>query len=147
MKEEVSRPRLERIHLLKEILQAYRVVLEEELRPYGITATQLRMLWAVQSSPEASGAEIARECLVTPQSGQATLARLEEAGWITRRHSAKNDRVLVAEMTVKGKKILLKAREIAERLERKMWAGMSEAELSQADAVLRRALARLNEGV
>jgi DNA-binding MarR family transcriptional regulator len=147
MKDEVLRPRLERIHLLKEILQGYRAVLEDELQPYGITASQLRMLWAIQSNPDASGAEIARECLVTPQSGQATLMRLEESGWIKRHHSAKNDRVLVAELTSSGKKILLKAREIAEQLDKKMWSGITQAELSQADAVLKRALSKLGRDI
>jgi DNA-binding MarR family transcriptional regulator len=145
MSDEVLRPRLERIHLLKEILQGYRAVLDDELQPYGITAVQLRMLWAVQANPLESGAELARQCVVTPQSGQATLARLEESGWITRRPSPKSDRVLVSELTASGKKILQTAREIAERLDRKMWSGMSESELAQVDAVLKRALGGLSE--
>jgi DNA-binding MarR family transcriptional regulator len=143
MKSEIAKPKLERIHLLKEILQGYRAVLEEELQPYGITAAQLRMLWTVQTSPEASGAEVARLCLVTPQSGQATLARLEEARWITRKHSVKSDRVLVAELTASGRKILLIAREIAERLDQKMWNDIDPRALAEVDAVLRKALAKL----
>jgi DNA-binding MarR family transcriptional regulator len=145
MNHDITKPRLERIQLLKEILLGYRRVLDEELQPYGITATQLRMLWTVQDNPLVSGAEASRLCSVTPQSGQATMARLEEAGWITRKSSAKNERVRVSELTASGKRILLKARELAERLDAKVWAQISPRELADTDAVLRKAVNKLSE--
>ena len=95
----VGRPRLERIGLIKAVLQGYRIKLDEELHPFGITTSQLRMLWAVEANPSASGAQVARSCSVTPQTGQAAMARMEANGWIRRHVGAESERVLVAELT------------------------------------------------
>lgn len=143
-KARVEKPNLERIALLKSVLQGFRARLDEELQPLGITTAQLRMLWTVEANPTASGAEIARLCFVTPQSGQATMARLQACGWVRRRPSAASERVLVAELTAQGRRVLQRARQIAESLDAALWAATPERELAVVDAVLARAAARLN---
>jgi DNA-binding MarR family transcriptional regulator len=139
----VEKPRLERMALLKSVLQGYRVRLDEELQPLGITTAQLRMLWTVELNPDVSGAEIARLCSVTPQTGQALLAKMEAHGWIRRRPSAESERVLVAELTASGRRVLLRARETAEHLDKELWAGMDARELAVLDRALGDAVSRL----
>ena len=139
----VEMPRLQRISLLKGVLQAYRARLDEELLPHGITTAQLRLLWAVEMNPSASGSEVARICSVTPQTGQATMARMEANGWVRRKASALSERVLVAELTAKGRKVLRIAKEIGEGLNEELWKGISERELAGLDAALAKALAQL----
>ena len=139
----VGKPRLERISLIKSVLQGYRIRLDEELQPHGITTSQLRMLWVVEETPAVSGAKVARICSVTPQSGQATLAVMEANGWIRRRASDASDRVLVSELTASGRKVLARGKKMAEGLERRMWKGVGEKELAVLDDVLGIAVGKL----
>jgi DNA-binding MarR family transcriptional regulator len=139
----VGRPRLERISLLKAVLQGFRVRLDEELQPLGITSAQLRLLWAVETNPLVSGAELARLCSVTPQTGHALVARMEAQGLIRRRPSAQSERVLVAELTSSGRKVLVRAKELAEELDGEVWQGIGERELSSMESVLGIAVGRL----
>jgi DNA-binding MarR family transcriptional regulator len=141
--QKVGKPRLERISLLKSVLQGYRSRLDEELQPHGITTSQLRMLWMVEENPAVSGAKVARMCSVTPQSGQATLALMEANGWIRRRASEASERVLVSELTAGGRKVLVKGREIAEGLNRRLWKGIGERDLAGMDAALEAAVEKL----
>jgi len=139
----ISKPVLERISRMKAVLQGCRVVLDEELQPLGITTSQLRMLWSVAENPGISGAKMARLCSVTPQSGQATLAMMEAQGWVRRTPSQATHRVLVAELTGKGQQILIKARKIAQALDRRLWKGIGERDLAGLDAALRSAVQTL----
>jgi len=139
----LTKPRLERMALIKSVLQGYRSRLDEELQPHGITTAQLRLLWMIEENPGASGAKVARLCSVTPQTGQAAMAGMEAHGWIRRRASEASERVLVAEVTPKGKRVLAKGRTIAEGLDRRLWKGIGTRELGQVDAVLKAAVAKL----
>jgi DNA-binding MarR family transcriptional regulator len=138
-----GKPVLERISRMKRVLQGVRVLLDEDLQPLGITTSQLRMLWSIAENPGISGAKIARLCSVTPQSGQATLEMMETQGWVRRRPSEASHRILVAELTSKGQRVLVKAREIAEALDYRLWNGIGERDLAGLDAALRSAMEKL----
>jgi DNA-binding MarR family transcriptional regulator len=139
----IGKPILERVSRMKALLQGLRVLMDDELQPLGITTSQLRMLWSIAENPGISGAKMARLCSVTPQSGQATLAMMEIHGWVRRRPSEANHRVLVAELTGKGQRVLVKARKIAEALNRRLWNGIAESDLAGLDAALRSAVEKL----
>lgn len=139
----IGKPVLQRISSMKAVLQGFKVLLDEDLQPLGITASQLRMLWSIAENPGISGAKMARLCSVTPQSGQATLAMMEAQGWVRRRPSEASHRVLVAELTSKGQRVLVKARKIGETLNHSLWNGISEGHLAGLDAALRSALEKL----
>jgi len=139
----IGKPILERITRMKAVLQGLRVLMDEDLQPLGITTSQLRMLWSIAENPGISGAKVARLCSVTPQSGQATLTMMETQGWVRRTPSESNHRVLVAELTGKGQRILVKAREIAQALDRQLWKGISDRDLDGLDTALRTALKKL----
>ena len=138
-----ARPALTRVYLLKAVLQGYRVRLDEELAPKGITTAQLRLLWAIAENPRSSGAQIARSCSITPQTGQQTMARMESLGWIQRHPSDGNERVLVAELTEAGHEMLMVSREIAQRLDSELWDGIPEQDLVGMTAALQAAVDRL----
>jgi DNA-binding MarR family transcriptional regulator len=140
----IGKPILERISRMKAVLQELKVLMDEELQPLGITTSQLRMLWSIAENPGISGAKVARLCSVTPQSGQATLAMMEAQGWVRRRPSEASHRVLVAQLTGKGQRVLVKARQIAEALNRRLWNGIGERDLAGLDAALRSALEKLS---
>jgi DNA-binding MarR family transcriptional regulator len=142
-KTRVGKPRLERIGLIKAVLQGYRIKLDEELQPLGITAAQLKMLWTVEQNPAVSGSGAARLCSVTPQTGQATLAVMEANGWIRRKACEDGGRVLVSEVTASGRKVLARGKKIAEGVNEKMWEGIGERELRVLDGALVDAVERL----
>jgi len=131
----IGKPILERITKMKAVLQGLRVLMDEDLQPLGITTSQLRMLWSIAENPGISGAKVARLCSVTPQSGQTTLAMMETQGWVRRRPSEASHR--------KGQRILVKARQLAEALDRRLWKGIDEHDLAGLDAALRSALDKL----
>jgi DNA-binding MarR family transcriptional regulator len=51
--------------------------------------------------------------------------------------------VLVAELTASGRRLLIKARELAEALDHRLWKGIGEHELAGLDAALRNAIEKL----
>ena len=136
--------RLTRVSLMKDVLQAFRARLDEQLQPLGITSAQLRLLWVVSEHPRSSGANVARLCSLTPQTVQAALARLEANGWVRRRTSAESERVLLAEVTASGRRVLERARIIAERLDAAVWSGQGRENIGTVDRVLNEALQRLS---
>ena len=143
-KTQIEKPRLNHISLVKAVLQGFRSRLDEELQPLGITLAQLRLLWAVEEKPDVSGAELARMCWVTPQTGQATMARMEANGWVRRRPSTASERVLVAELTAAGRKLLLQAKRVAEGVNEELWQGVSARDLAGLDNALAQAVEKLN---
>ena len=139
----VGKPILERLSRMKSLLQSFKVLMDEDLQPLGITTSQLRMLWSIAENPGISGAKMARLCSITPQSGQATLTMMEAQKWVRRRPSEASDRVLVAELTSKGQRLLVKARKMAESLDHRLWSEIDEHDLAGVDAALRSAMEKL----
>ena len=138
-----GRLKLERMALVRGVLMGFRSVLDEELQPVGITAAQLRVLYAVGANPAVSGAEVARLCALKAQSAQAILAGLETHGWICRRPGQTGGRVLVSELTAAGRKALRRAKGIAEALDRRLWKDIDQRDLAVLDAALAMAVKRL----
>jgi MarR family transcriptional regulator, organic hydroperoxide resistance regulator len=129
--------------MMKRIMIHFRGLMDEKLRPQGVTTAQLKMMKAISEEPGASGAQLARSCYVTPQSVQALLQGLEEDGWIVRSKDLVNDRVRNASLTPEGKKLLLTAEREAKVIEARLWRGVSEASVAELNAVLEQCLANL----
>jgi DNA-binding MarR family transcriptional regulator len=130
---------------MKRILVAFRARLDEKLRPQGVTTAQLHVLKIIQAEPGASGAQLARACYVTPQSAQALLKHLEEDGWIRRVKDRVNDRILIAELTPRGEKLLVTAEKAAKVIEAKLWRGVPGGSVEALNAVLERCLENLED--
>jgi DNA-binding MarR family transcriptional regulator len=79
------------------------------LRDLDLTVTQYGTLLVLSESSGLSGAQLARICLVTPQSMATVLARLAERGLIDREPSAVHQKVLVARLSRAGRSVLRKA--------------------------------------
>ena len=108
---------------MKRILLHFRGRMDEELRPQGVTAAQLQLLFAVRNAPGSSGAQLARSCYVTPQTAQALLKHLEDGGFIVRGKDAVNDRIVTARITPEGERL---ARSVEKRglvMQDRLWGG------------------------
>jgi MarR family transcriptional regulator, organic hydroperoxide resistance regulator len=131
--------------LMKRFLIAFRALLDEELRPQGMTSAQLHALKALKNAPGSSGAQLARVCHMTPQSMQALIQKSEKDGWIERHKDKGNDRVLAASLTEAGEELLRTAEVAMKKIEKRLWSGVSEGEIVKLAEVLERCLGNIGE--
>jgi MarR family transcriptional regulator, organic hydroperoxide resistance regulator len=129
--------------MMKRILIHFRSLMDEMLRPQGVTTAQLQVLKAIRAEPGASGAQLARACYVTPQSAQSLLSGLESDGWIVRSKGRGNDRILATRLTLAGEKLILTAEKVATEIEGKLWRDVSEVSVEALNQVLEQCLANL----
>jgi DNA-binding MarR family transcriptional regulator len=132
--------------MMKRILIHFRSQMDEQLRPQGVTTAQLQVLKVIRDEP-ASGAQLARSCYVTPQSAQALLKGLEDGGWITRNKDRVNDRILIAQLTPRGVKLLESAEKLVRVIEKKLWHEVSLEAVEALNGVLEHCLRNLEGDV
>jgi DNA-binding MarR family transcriptional regulator len=94
---------------IKRAEQAVATEKTNALREFDLTAPQYMVLLALSYTQGASGAQLARICLVTPQTMTTVLANLETKGLIQRMPSAMHQKVLVTTLTRSGRATLKKA--------------------------------------
>ena len=128
---------------MKSLLIAFRGRMDDELKPMGVTTSQMQMLHAVETHPGASGAQLARACRVTPQTAQGFLGRAEREGWIRRGKDAENDRLVTRSLTAKGVRLLEQADGVARTLEKGLWRGTRDEDFKRMNAILARCIANL----
>jgi len=133
------------IQLMKRIMIHMRGRMDELLRPQGVTTAQLLMLRAVRNSPGSSGAQLARECYVTPQSAQALIRHLEDGGFIVREKDRVHGRIVTARITHAGERLLEAVEKTSLKLQEKLWLGISDSEVEKLNELLGRCLKNIGE--
>jgi DNA-binding MarR family transcriptional regulator len=96
---------------------AYRLALERALGSTGITAPQFAAMARLRETPGLSNAELARRSLVTPQTMNLIVGRLESAGLVVRKPHPGHGRILLAELTPAGLALLDQCHARAESVE------------------------------
>jgi DNA-binding MarR family transcriptional regulator len=129
--------------LVKRLLQLFRETMDEALRPYGLTSAQLHILAALDWEPGISGARLARKCQVTPQTIQVLLRGIEANGWIARTRHPENVRILLAELTPAGKRILDRSRASLGSTYEDMLRGFGASDTETLETLLSRCVANL----
>ncbi len=124
------------LKLTRRMTTLFRDRLEEQLKPLGITAAQLQLLAALVKEPGTSGAHISRFCQVTPQTTHALLAVAEERGWVRRSPHPENAHTLLATLTPPGRRVFMRGKTIAIRLQGRMLRTLSASEVKQLESVL-----------
>ena len=92
--------------LLKRAFHFGHKAVNEAIRAFGVTPTQLGALNRLVQEPGLSGAELARRLLVTPQAAQLALAALEERGLVERRPDANHGRIVRTYLTDDGRRVV-----------------------------------------
>lgn len=144
-REEKARAARECTKNLRELMLGYKALLEDALREEGLTLPQLRLLNAVQEHGGVSGASIARNCQVTPQTLQAMLTRAVREKWVVRETSERNQRILTPSLTPKGQRLLERGLTTAASVEARIWAGVSIADIDSVNETFSRGLANLHD--
>jgi DNA-binding MarR family transcriptional regulator len=84
--------------------QGHRAV-NEAIRSYGVTPTQMGALNRLTREPGLSGAQLARRLLVTPQAAQLALTALEERGLVERKPDPNHGRIVRTYLTTEGRRV------------------------------------------
>lgn len=132
------------LRAMKRILIHFRLLMDDELRPQGVTTAQIQVLFAVRNAPGSSGAQLARSCYITPQTTQTLLKHLEKAGFIVRGKDPVNDRIVTARITPAGERLVQSVEKTVHGLQDGLWQGITDGELTQLNALLERCLCNLD---
>jgi DNA-binding MarR family transcriptional regulator len=124
-------------YLLRQANQAFRAAAQSELGPVGLTLPQYSVLSVADAEPGLSGAELAHNSMLTPQTTNEIIVLLVNAELLERRRDATDKRLRRIFVTDAGCDLLSRARPAVYRAERRMTASLSRADLT----VMRRWLA------
>src|ERR1700745_466864 len=86
-------------YLLRQAAAVVRLRLERKLMSLGVTPPQFLVLTMLDSYPGASGADVARLSMLTPQTVHGIITNLERAGLIARCAHPAHGRVQVVALT------------------------------------------------
>jgi DNA-binding MarR family transcriptional regulator len=103
-------------YLLKQVHHLINTTIEARMRAHGLPLTFPRAvtLMGLLARPGMSGAELAREAMVSPQTMHQILHKLREEGLITRRADPHHKRVQRTEITEAGQALLLRGIVVAD---------------------------------
>ncbi|MFJ9691559.1 MarR family winged helix-turn-helix transcriptional regulator [Kitasatospora sp. NPDC101183] len=130
-------------HAVKRAEQALIAEKSRALRTVDLTVPQYVALLVLQQSSGMSGAQLARECMVTPQTMTTILTNLENKGLISREPSSVHQKVLVTRLTRSGRALAKKADTLALGVEQRLTDALSAAEQAQLRDLLDRSTAAL----
>jgi DNA-binding MarR family transcriptional regulator len=140
---EIEENRRRATKLTKRIFLQFRTLVDEKLKRHGTTTAQIRLLLAIRTAPGSSGAQLARQCDVTPQTAQALIEKAEKAGWIKRSKDSVNGRIVTASLTPSGEKLLKVADRVIRNVEARAWKGVSPKTLKSMIMLLDQCLLNL----
>jgi DNA-binding MarR family transcriptional regulator len=128
---------------LKRAQQALRTAMDEGLRAQGITTPQYAALTALDGDEPLSGAELARRCIVTPQTMNAILVGLERARLVERAPHAEHGRVIEARLTKRGGAKVQDAHRTVFEIEERMLSEITPGARRRLNETLRRLVENL----
>lgn len=134
-------------YLVKQLQHLMRSRIEDRLRSEHVHLTfpHAVVLAALAEEPGLSGAKLARRSMVTPQTVNTILAKLEQEHLVKRRPDPEHGRVLMAYVTPAGEALLDRGGAVADRLTDRMLSRLSPPERDQLRDYLRRCIESLNE--
>lgn len=112
--------------------------LEMALAGTGVSPSQNAVLLAIAGNPRISNASLARAAFVTPQSMQGMLVTLERDGYILRTPHPQHGRIIMTELTAKGKAAAQAGMIAAEAVEQQMLSNLNPEETRMLGELLRR---------
>jgi DNA-binding MarR family transcriptional regulator len=117
-------------YLLRQASAALRQALDAKFAALGLTHPQFLVLNVLAAYPGASGAEVARITMLTPQTINLIVRNLERGGLIGRRGHETHGRVLRADLTAAGKRALAQCKRRANAVEASLLEALDQATVS-----------------
>jgi DNA-binding MarR family transcriptional regulator len=129
--------------IIKRAEQTLIAAKERALRPLGLTVPQFMAMYVLADHPGAPSAELARQCLVSPQNMTTVVANLEAKGLIERRRHPYHRTLVELHLTPDGRRLLPQADRVTLAVEAQLVEGIDRDDLAVADAVLNQCIANL----
>ena len=131
--------------LLKSLQHSLRQSMDEALRRQGIELSfaQFAALFNLHLEAGITGAQLARRALVSAQTTNAVLHRLESDGLVERRPHAESRRADSWHLTASGEAALVRARHVGDSVFSQMLAGLGSAEIEHFKGYLRHCIIAL----
>jgi DNA-binding MarR family transcriptional regulator len=115
---------------LRRTQHAVRTRLDTDLAPTGLTTPQYTVLAALQRSGEHSASDLAREFGMSAQTVNVLVKGLEASGLVRRVSHPDHGRILLASLTLAGRRALVHGRELALVVESCFLSDLSSADRS-----------------
>jgi DNA-binding MarR family transcriptional regulator len=109
-------------YLLRQAHAAHRIRMEKTLQDMGVTLPQFSVLTMLAAYPDASGAELARLSLLTPQTMSVIINNLERAEIVSRSPHAEHGRIQIIQMTPAGRHLLTRCKAAVSATEKELLA-------------------------
>ncbi|MFR9728868.1 MarR family winged helix-turn-helix transcriptional regulator [Saccharopolyspora sp. MS10] len=113
------------LYLVKRLELVIRALLDDVLRPLGLTTLQYTALTVLQNKGALSSAQLARRSFLRPQTMHEMVLTLEKRGLIERGPDEGNRRVLLASLTADGRRLLAECAPAVQELEDELLADLS----------------------
>lgn len=115
-------------YLLRQAGAAHRHRMERALADLAVTLPQFSVLTMLAAYPGASGADLARLSLLTPQTMSVIVSNLERSGAVSRRPHAVHGRIRHIEVTDAGRQLLAACRARVKAVEKELMAGIAKSD-------------------
>jgi DNA-binding MarR family transcriptional regulator len=120
------------LYVLKQVELSIRTQLDDVLRPLGMTTVQYTALTVLERHPDLTSAQLARRSFVSQQAMAEMVASLESRALVERHRDARDRRRLVLAVTEQGRGLLERCRDDVAVIERRMLAGITDADVRRA---------------
>ncbi|WP_299620866.1 MarR family transcriptional regulator [uncultured Tateyamaria sp.] len=115
---------------LKRAFNALQADLSSTLEPFGLRMLTFSALALIVENPGLRPSQLAEALSVERANVAVYVDQLEEAGWVTRRPSVQDRRAYALHATLSGARVYGRASQAVERHDRRMLAGLREADLA-----------------
>jgi DNA-binding MarR family transcriptional regulator len=115
-------------YLLRQAHQAFRAAAQAELAALVLTFPQYSVLSVADAEPGLSGAELARDSMLTPQTTNEIITLLVGAELLERRPDARDKRLRRLHPTAAGRKLVARARPLVHAVEERMTSSLNATE-------------------
>jgi DNA-binding MarR family transcriptional regulator len=112
------------LYLVKRLELVIRALMDDALRPLGVTTLQYTALTVLESRGPLSSAQLARRSFLRPQTMHEMVLSLEKRDVIVREPQEGNKRILLARLTDAGRELLAQCNPLVLEIERELLAGL-----------------------
>ncbi len=131
------------LYLVKRLELVIRALMDDALRPLGVTTLQYTALTVLESRGPLSSAQLARRSFLRPQTMHEMVLSLEKRGVIAREPHENNKRILLAQLTDEGRELLAQCNPLVLEIEHELLADLPPAARGALRDQLQRGIAVL----
>ena len=132
------------IYMIGRVDRGIRREMRARLTAWELSVAEYTTLSVLEATPLLSNAQLARRALVAPQSMIEILGGLERRDLVVRRLDPDHGRILRAELTAAGRRLLTAARPAIALLQEELFAGVPAEARRAAVMAMRAAMVRLS---